>query len=301
MKKIALLSLFILLSASLYAKDYHKTEEMINNILNEENEASAIKDEKAKQAQAEIKSDAEAEEEKGAADTGENKTAGEEGQDEKKIAMTEKDEVILKTGIQLFESGMYDEALVRFNDLIKNHPSSKFIDSARIWAGKIHIRKYQYDEAVKEFGNVSEKSGEYPAALYYKAESLRIKGDYTGAIENYQKVSSTYPENELSDKSILMTGKLFLNSGKGYQALESALKIVRYYKERETIDDAYYLVAKIYEKDPLLKDVEISRKFYRNFIKKAQNKQKHFADSPLLDAVKQDLRHLEKNYFNLER
>jgi TolA-binding protein len=215
--------------------------------------------------------------------------------------MSGNDEILLKTGIQIYESGLYDHSLLRFNDIIKNFPTSKFLDSARMWAGKIYLRKFDYDNAMKEFNSVNEKSGEYPAALFYKGESLRIKGDTVSAIENYQKIASSFPENELADNSILITGKLYLSNGKGYQSLECALKIIRYYKDTESVDDAFYLIAKIYEKDPILKDVELSRKFYRAFIKKSDSGQKYFIDSPLKNVVQKDLEYLDKTYFRLER
>ena len=191
--------------------------------------------------------------------------------------------------------------LCRFTDLIKNYPSSQFLNNARMWAGKIYLKKYQYDDAIKQFEEVNEKSGEYPASLFYKAESFRYKGNSINAIEYYQKLSSSYPDNVLADKAILNSGKIYMNNNKGYQALESAIKIIRYYKNRETIDDAYYLIAKIYEKDPLLKDPEISRKFYKIIIKKSDQNQKYFADSPLIPAVKYDLDHLDKTYFKFEK
>lgn len=299
MKKLLIIILLFFITDT-YAKDFHKTEEMINSILKEDTNTS-VKEEKSLQenkAQSEKTTEKEqtGEEKKneGAAENIAEETA-------KKTAISGNDEILLKTGIQLYESGLYDHSLLRFNDIIKNYPSSKFIDSARMWAGKIHIRKYDYDNAYKEFNSIGEKSGEYPAALFYKGESLRIKGDTVSAIENYQKISSSYPENELADNSILITGKLYLTSGKGYQALESALKIIRYYKDTESVDDAYYLIAKIYEKDPILKDVELSRKFYRAFLKKSDSGQKYFTDSPLKEVVKKDLDYLDKTYFRLER
>jgi len=298
-KKI--LIIIILFSAVIsHAKDFHKTEEMINSILKEEGD-STVKKENGTTEKSTVSG--ETTEIEGQNQENKDIPSSEDGSDEttKKQAMSGNDEILLKTGIQLYESGLYDHALLRFNEIIKSFPSSRFIDSARMWSGKIYIRKYDYDNALKEFNTITEKSGEYPAALFYKGESLRIKGDIITAIENYQKIASIFPENEFADNSILITGKLYLSNGKGYQSLESALKIIRYYKDTESVDDAYYLIAKIYEKDPILKDVELARKFYRTFLKKAESGQKHFIDSPLKEIVKKDLEYLDKTYFRTER
>ncbi len=301
MKRI-IISVIVLCITCAYAKDYNKTEEIINNILKEESESSTARKETGTTEKSATIENQSTDKEKKTDDTQQdNKPEEKSDENTKMTAMTGSDEVLLKTGIQLFESSMYDHSLAKFNDLKKTYPASKFIDSARMWSGKIYIRKYDYDNAIKEFDGITEKSGEYPAALYYKGDSYRLKGDVVAAIENYQKVYSTYPDNELADNSILITGKLFLSSGKGYQALESALKIIRNYKDSESIDDAYYLIAKIYEKDPMLKDMEMARKFYRVFLKKADAGQKHFTDSPLKSVVIKDLEHLDKTYFRMDR
>ncbi|NLV66072.1 MAG: hypothetical protein GXY14_00180, partial [Spirochaetes bacterium] len=57
----------------------------------------------------------------------------------------------------------------------------------------------------------------------------------------------------------------------------------------------------IYEKDPVLRDVESARRYYRIFLKKAANNEKYFSDSPLLPAVKRDMEQLEKTHFKMER
>ena len=285
MKKIIII--FLLISSIAYSKDYQKTKEIINSILAEES------DESNKTIEQPVDKSEEADN---------NKVKPKTNQDtaKKNTAMSGKDEVLLKTGIQFYESGLFDHSLTRFEDLIKNYPSSPFVNNARMWAGRIHLKKFKYDEAIKQFDDIKEQSGEYPAALYYKAEVYKYKNDIISAIDFYQKVSSSYPEHELADKAIINSGRLYLNSGKGYQALESAIRIIRYYKDRDTIDDAYYLIAKVYERDPALKDMEISRKLYKIFIKKAEQNQKHFSDSPLLETVKKDLQYIEKTYFRFE-
>ena len=288
MKKFIII--FLLISNMAYSKDYHRTTEIINSILAEEGDESNKKTNQPAEQPVETTPKTNKEKPKNNQETPKKNNA----------AMSGKDEVLLKTGIQFYESGLFDHALSRFEDLIKNYPSSPFVNNARMWTGRIHLRKYKYDDAIKQFDDIKEQSGEYPASLFYKAEVYKYKNDYISAIDLYQKLSSSYPEHELADKAIVNSGKLYLNNGKGYQALDAAIRIIRYYKDRDTIDDAYYLIAKVYEKDPALKDFEIARKFYRIFLKKARENQKYFVDSPLLETVKRDLQYLEKSYFRFE-
>ena len=297
MKKFILI--FLLISAIAYSKDYHRTAEIINSILAEES------DEGSKKSDQSIDQiiDKTIDKPEDSAPKNKGKPKNDQGAPNKNNAnnaMSGQDEVLLKTGIQFYESGLFDHSLARFEDMIKNYPASPFVDNARMWAGKIYLKKYKYDDAIKQFDDIKEQSGEYPASLYYKAEVYKYKSDSISAIDFYQKIFSSYPEHELADKAILNSGKLYLNSGKGHQALESAIRIIRYYKDRDTIDDAYYLIAKVYEKDPILKDMDIARKFYKIILKKAGQNQKYFADSPLLEIVKRDLQYIEKTYFKFE-
>jgi TolA-binding protein len=272
----------------LYSRDYKKTEDMIKSILTEENEDKSIAPEDKKE---DIQSEPES-------DTAEK---NEEDDKQRKPAMSGKDAILLKNGIELYNSSMLDSSMAAFNDLLTNYSGSSFADNARIWAGRINNKKNKYDEAIDLFSAVSENSGEYPASLFYTGEALLGKGDLSRSIETYKKLYNSFPENEFADKSILMSGKLYLRINKGYQALESVITIIKNYNDRDTVDDAYYLMAKIYEKDFVLKDNESARRVYRIFINKADAGEKYFKDSPLLTVVKKDLDNLERTYFRLER
>lgn len=283
-----ILALCICQTLALSARDYKKAEDMINSILADESDANS------RQQGTDVES---------SVDEAEKKSAVDEGKQERRRvpAMAGKDAVLLKNGIQLFNSGMMENSLAAFNEIITDYPGSPFSDSARIWSGRIMLGKNQTDDAIVQFNAVGENSGEYPAALFYTGETFRYKGDLNKSIETFKKIYNLYPDNEFSDKAMLISGKLYLQLNRGYQALESAIGIVNNYSDRDTVDDAYYLMAKIYERDPVLKDLETARRIYRTFLVKAGKNEKHFSGSPLLPAVKRDLDSLEKTYFRLER
>ncbi|MCU0844399.1 MAG: tetratricopeptide repeat protein [Spirochaetes bacterium] len=210
------------------------------------------------------------------------------------------DEVLLKTGIQLYGARMNQAALVKFNELKSKYPESPFRDSAAIWAGKIHFSANRPAEAVREYASIAEDSGEYPMALYSIGEAYYKGGTIAGAIESFYKLSSQFPDHERSDDALLFLGNIYLNGGNGTQALETAINIIRYYPDRETVDDAYYLMAKVFEKDRTLKDMETARRVYRAFLKRANDEgSPHFRNSPLKARVERDLRYIESTYFKM--
>ncbi|HSV95771.1 MAG TPA: tetratricopeptide repeat protein [Spirochaetota bacterium] len=282
MKRLPLIPVIILLSFTyLMARDTQQTEAIIRSIL--EGEAPAEKKPAAP------KTPVPAE-----------KKPGEPVQKDEKPGKGAPgpDEVLLKTGIQLYNATMNQAALAKFNELKSKYPESPFRDSASIWAGKIHFSANRPAEAVREYASIAEDSGEYPMALYSTGEAHYMGGNIPGAIESFFRVSSQFPDHERSDDALLFLGNIYLNGGKGTQALETAINIIRYYPDRETVDDAYYLMAKVFEKDRTLKDMETARRVYRAFLKRANDEgSPHFRNSPLKARVERDLRYIESTYF----
>lgn len=214
--------------------------------------------------------------------------------------VTTEEEVLLRTGVDFYKNGLYDASLRKFQELGAKFPKGALKESAGFWTGKVMVKLYRYDDAIREFSAVTPESGDYQASLFFIGECYQMKGDRITSIEYYQKVYSLFPARDLADKALLNIGRLYLEQQKGPQALDSAVRLVKEYKDRDTVDDAYYLMGKIYEKDPRLKDVETARRIYRQFMKKAES-EPQFANSPLKKKVAEDLARIEKMYFKMEK
>jgi TolA-binding protein len=281
-------------------RDYRQTREIIDSILSEESRkggnssqekdaAPILPDESKEQPLP-------AEKEKKTAPPPPNGAAKDEGAPK----VSGEEEVLLKTGIDFYNNGLYDPALRNFQEMVTRFPQGTLRESARFWMGRIHMKAYRYDEAIKEFAAVTPESGDYPASLFLVAESYQMKGDRVASIENYQRVYARFPDHELADRALLAMGKLYLAGRNGAQALDSAVKLIRQYKDRDTVDDAYYLIGKVYEGDPLFKDIETARRVYRRFLEKGET-DRRFGASPLRRRVEDDLRRIERAYFRMER
>jgi TolA-binding protein len=287
------------------AKDFTQTEDIINNILKEE---SGDKPSGAKKADAVQPPDTgkketapPPEEKKPLPDTAPVKEKkGAAAKEETAPRVTSEEQALFKTGVDFYNTGLYDHSLKKFQDLSTKFPQGTFKDSARFWMGRIYLKQYKYDDAIREFSALTAESGDYPAALYYTGEGFLMKGNQISAIEYFQRVQAQFPAHELADKALLSAGRLYLTQQKGSQALDAAVKIIKYYKDRDTVDDAYYLMGKVYEKDPRLKDIETARKVYRQFIKKGEADPR-FGKSPLKMRVQEDLQRIDNMYFKLEK
>lgn len=211
------------------------------------------------------------------------------------------EQALMKSGIQFYEAGLYPQAQQKFSEILTQFAQSPYRDSARVWLGKINIRLYQYDAALKELTQVGSDSAEYPPALFTMGDAWQMKGDQLRAIDLFQRLTALFPAHELADDALLRTAKLYLAQHKGQQALEAITRLVKNYGDREIIDAAYYLLAKVYETDPALKDMETARRVYKLFLKKAQSGDSRFARSPLHERIKRDLERLERTYFKMEQ
>jgi len=178
------------------------------------------------------------------------------------------DEALYKTGIEFYNAELFDAAVKTFAEMKSKHPQSSQLHSAMIYSARANMRLREYKKAAEDLNAVPPDSGEYPASLFYQAESQYGLGKRTDAVALFYRVAAQFPQTPLADDSLIRASQVLLDERKGPQALEAAVRVVRYYGDRETIDDAYFMIGQIYEKDPSLRDVETSRKVYRVFIRK---------------------------------
>ena len=271
--------LIIVCSQTIYANNYKERRDIINNILSDDSSRSNNKTIPSRKT---LKKNT----------TNKNTNIIQ--------TTTGADQVLLKTGINFYHNGMYNAALEKMKELKKKHSKSPFIDNANTWIGKILIKQYKYKDAITILSKIKPNSGAYPEALYTIALANEYQRNIINSISQYKQVSSQFPQHELADNALLKSGKLLLQINKGAQALEAAITIIKRYRDRENIDDAYFLLANIFEHDQHLKDLETARKVYKAFIKKAADGSSYFSRSPLLRRVKFNLKKLERTYFRFE-
>ena len=288
MRRYLLLTfLIIFISASaLLAKNQKELEEIINTIVNEESPAAK-----------EISSPPRAIQ---ASDNPDSGLKGKKGKESKMSSESSPGKALLETAIQLYDASLYEKSKINFTKLKNDYPD-EFGDIASTWIAKILMKTNHPEEASKELDSINRDSGEYPTAVYYQGEVEINRGNLENAILYFNNVSSLFPGHELADNALLSSGRIYLDLNKGNQALESVIKIIKNYKGRETEDDAFFLLGKIFEGDATLRDFGVARKVYRKFLKMAEDQSlPNFKDSPLKERVKHDLNNLEKTYFRYE-
>ncbi len=208
------------------------------------------------------------------------------------------DDVLLKQGIEFYNAEFYERALQALESLQENYPQSPFKDQASLWKAKILVQQQKYADALQELSTIPQQSGEYPAALFMTGRVNQAMGKPLDAIEYYSKVAGLYPDQDFSDDALILVAQLYISQKKGNAALRVLLKDIKQYSDRETVDDAYYWLGKILSTDPHLKDVELARKVYTIFLKRASDPAYNaFYSSPLKDRVADELKRLDATYF----
>ena len=215
----------------------------------------------------------------------------------RELIVPSRDESLLKNGIQLFNSQLYEKARSNLEELKTKYSGSRFRDSASIWISRIHSEQGMFDNAIDELNTITLESGEYPTALFTIGEIYIKKRSPLDAIGYFNMVSSQFPEHELSDNALINLAEVYLDIKKGDMAMESVIKVIKNYDDRETIDDAYLLLGKILETDYLLMDFGLAGDVYRIFLKKSADKnQPNFFNSPLNQRVEKSLQFIVSNF-----
>ncbi len=209
------------------------------------------------------------------------------------------DKIILESAVNYFSNADYYSASLKIDELLAAYPASMYLDQALIIRAKILAKNGDYAGAVAELSKISKESGEYPISLFLRAEIFKNAKDTNSAREMFLKLASMFPANDLADDALINLGDIYLASGSSDKALETATGIIKNYADRETVDDAYFLLGKIFMQDKNLRDLQRARDVYKKFIYMAEvEKAPFFANSPLLRRVKTNYNDLNKFYFS---
>jgi N-acetylmuramoyl-L-alanine amidase len=99
----------------------------------------------------------------------------------------------------------WDNAIRKFENIVKDYPNSSFADDAQYKIGLCHIQKYklfgeQSQKAIYAFNRLLQY---YPEseftddALYWKGRLYFLEEDYKMAMREYEKLNQNYPRSEL--------------------------------------------------------------------------------------------------------
>lgn len=95
-------------------------------------------------------------------------------------------------GIELIENGAYSDAAEYMKIAIKNGNNTSLTNLSQFWLAECYYRGNKFTEALDiltslQKSNAFRQTDEYPLSIYNKAYTLFKLGNFTGAIEEFQK------------------------------------------------------------------------------------------------------------------
>ncbi len=100
---------------------------------------------------------------------------------------------LLNEGIELFEKSNFQNALNKFNEVLKKEANNAF---AYYYRGMIYDEQKQTKLAISDYQNALKNSEELPIANYMLAVDLDSTSDYKGAYKYYQQFISKYTTDD---------------------------------------------------------------------------------------------------------
>ena len=121
----------------------------------------------------------------------------------RKPPATDAEALLYKKAFEKYYGRDYAQAADRFEELLKQFPSSTYADNCHYWIGECHFAQGNFAKAVAAFRKVfsfpeTEKADDAQLKLGYCY--LRL-GDKKAATEEFKKVVSLYPDSEYTERA----------------------------------------------------------------------------------------------------
>lgn len=210
--------------------------------------------------------------------------------DKKVIKVTDQNEdAEYKKGIQLFNDGLLEKALMSFMDYLSNCESCLFKNDALFKIAEIYITRNNTEAAIENLNEIIESgSKEHRKEAYLKKAGLDYSaGRLKNALGSYRAVL----EYDGGDTDMLkIIGDIYYQLNDHEKALTAYQQVI---DKGLAVDEVYFRVAFIYDSPGGLRDLEKAFRFYMVITEK-------FISSEHYQYAKQRVKFFEKNFFRYE-
>ena len=120
----------------------------------------------------------------------------------------EKEKLLYRNALELFEESRYAEALEKFSEIIISYPNGTYTPDAYFWSGELFLAQELFEDAKISYEEVSEQFPSHIRAadsLYKLGEIYRIESNFEKASIFYNEVISIFSDAgaaQLSKKSL---------------------------------------------------------------------------------------------------
>jgi tetratricopeptide (TPR) repeat protein len=166
----------------------------------------------------------------------------------------------LQEGIRLFTSGLYDNAITAFQNVLLDTSATPVLKaSGYFWLAKAYMAVGRLEEAEKylETYLASFPGGvDYGEALYQKGRLLFMQEEYDNTIQQLQQFLSKYPQSSLVANAYFWVAESLYNLGRLDEASAVFKKIVVDYPSSFKVETAQYRLSVI---DLVRRELELTK------------------------------------------
>ncbi len=156
-----------------------------------------------------------------------------------------------KLADQLMEKKQYEQAALKYIQLVDEEPNHEFADKALNNAAVAYESERRFDSALKVYERIFR---EYPnskladAALFRVAVNAENSYDFDKAVQNYQKLVKEYPASKNREAALFNSARLLEGQQRYPEAAAAFLKYADLFPNSEDTPKNIYRAALIYEK-----------------------------------------------------
>lgn len=154
----------------------------------------------------------------------------------------------MRSGLELFKSGEYDQALGKFLDLSDHSPASLYRGSTLFWIANCHIALNNLDTAEESLKVFVEEYEGHPLHLegkYHWGRLLFLKGAYTSSIEYYHDFMQEDPDSEFEGNALFWIAESLFQLGHYAEAERFYSRVVEEYPYSFKLESAKYRLSLI--------------------------------------------------------
>jgi len=152
-------------------------------------------------------------------------------------------------GKDLFNDGLYEEAVVEFEKVISEYPTSNEAQKSLFFIGECYIQKDQFDKAeiaYKRLWKGYPQNAEKDKTLYQLALTQFHQEKYDDTIKNLNFLIMNFPLSPYSEQSLDLLVQCYFELEDYNQVIIKGRKLIKDYEHNPNVPDIMLLMAKAY-------------------------------------------------------
>lgn len=138
------------------------------------------------------------------------------------VSSLERDDYTI--AMRAFEDGMYDFSRQQLEHFLSTWPESSSRPLAFFFLAEISFQKKEYTRAVREFSTFIQRYGKHTRieeAMFKLGRCKYLSGDYGGAVDVYQKITTEFPSSDMFGTAYYWIGEGQFRRKKFREAVEA--------------------------------------------------------------------------------